>query len=133
MRPVNKVIIWISPVILLINILVLCCSTIILTKDFSSFSFLKQSLSVFVVFLMPIFFIFYLVSTFNLRQNRMHSCSVMAYIIISVIIMNVLTFPFSYSYFYRHDFVTIGIFIPIFIMMLYTLWLVCNMKSTPRT
>lgn len=132
MRYVDKVVIWISPAILLMNILVLCCSTIILTKDFSSYPFLKQLLAIFTVFFAPVSFILYVVSILNVRKNKVHSYSAMAYIMLVVIIMNGLTFPFTYSHFYKQDIITVGLFAPVFFIMLYTLWVVTNIKKTPR-
>lgn len=133
MRYTDKIVIWISPVLLLINIIILAFSTIVLTKDFSSFGFLKHSLSFFTVFLVPVLFILYLISVFNFMGNKKHSFKMMGYIALAVLVMNSVTFPFAYQYFYSNNIITMALCMPMFLILLYAYAVFCRVKKTSRT
>lgn len=111
MRYIDKTILWISPVVLLINMVILASSAIIMSKDLSSFTIAKYSISAFSLFISPVLFILYVISIFNIEKNKSHSTTAMIFIMLLVILINTLTFPFTYHYFYKYDWVTILIFI----------------------
>lgn len=130
MKKLNKVIVWSSPLILLINMIILYSSSVILSLDLSKFHELKYSFYLFSIFITPIMLVLYVVSIFNYRKNKWHSSTAMTVIMAATLIANAVSFPFSYHYFYKNDSITIATFILSSLLGLYVCWvLYCNKKN----